>query len=839
MSILTLSCAARRKVGVLVAALALAGLTSCERSAPLEPGRVRSVALIPEASTLRPGRRMTVLAVPLDIQGNILDVPVTWQSLTPALLAVDARGEVTALAPGTGTLRATAAGVSGTLELALVNPPASRLLLSPDTLSLFLPGPSTRVQALALDSADQELVGARIHYRSDAARIAAVDDSGRVTPQAVGRSAVIAEFDGLRAERPLRVTPLPTATAPVVTAVSAAVIRPGVAFTIQGTRFGATAGANSVQVDGIAAAVTAASESEITAVLPPGSFPCTPTTTVAVQVTTAGGVGAGESLLEVAPQRSLAVGDALILGSAAASACNELREGEGRYLIALQHAGRALGAGGIAVSVEGRSGVNAPVMALTLPALPLREARADAHHALQQRNRAAAAIGRPAPPQAEAALQVPPVNGIVPVRIPNLDAPNFCSSFTPIGARTVYDGPRIAILEDTLSLRGGTPTLAGVMDATLRELGQEVESVMLPLAEGFGNPLAMDSRLDANGKIVLVVTPRMNDMLDGALLGAVVTCDFFPRAQFASSNFGEMLYLQAPTSADAGFGLGSVERWRWEIRGTIAHELKHVASFAERIVRGQPLEESWLEEATARHAEERYARARLGFGPRDDVGFSALQCEVSALAGAPGCIDAPRVLLPHFEALWDFLDTPGARSPLGPTVAGDFSFYGSAWSLLRWAMDHATLDEAAFIAQLTSSGQSGIQNLEGRSGRPWEDILAQWTLALLAETAGLSPTAPTLRFPSWDFADAFAGLCAALTPCTGGGSSRFRRARPLQPLPAAAPAWALTLRDLQPAGFVAVDVAPGALGSRRLIRVHGERGGPIPSPARLVILRVE
>lgn len=831
--------AVRRSVGIVVAAVLAAGALACDQTSPVEPGGVRSVALIPQGTTLRPGSRMTVLAAPLDAQGNVLDVPVTWQSLSPTLLSVDPAGEVTALAPGSATLRATAGGVSNTLRLSLVNPPAARITLAPEPLELSLPGPAVRLAGVALDSADGELIGAQIAWRSDAPRLATVDDSGRVTPVAVGLTEIIAELDGARAVRVVQVSPLVTPTAPTVTAVTPGVIRPGVAFTIRGARFGATPLANTVHVDGIPAAVSAATPTEITAVLPLGSFPCVPTTSVAVQVSTSGGVGAGSAVLEVAPQRRLAVGESLILDGAAASACNELVDGDGRYLVAVQHVGRALGVGGIGVSLLGRTGVDVSPLAFSVGTPAARAGTDDAHYRLQERNRQLAAQPRRSvTPEAE--LQLPPVGGIVPVRVPNLDDQNFCSSFTPIGARSVYEGPRIVILEDTLSQRFGVPTLAGQMDAVLQAVGQEAETVMLPLASRFGDPFAMDSRLDANGKIVLVVTPRLNEMQGGALLGAVVTCDFFPRAQFASSNFGEVLYLQAPTSADPGFGEGTRETWRWEIRGTIAHELKHIASFAERIVRGQPLEESWLEEATARHAEELYARARLGFGAGDDVGFDALRCEVLAPLGASDCAGTPRTLLPHFEALWDFLDAPTARSPLGPVAPGDFSYYGSAWSLLRWAMDNATLDEAAFIAQLTASGQAGVANLEARAGRSWEDLLARWTLALLAESVPpAAPTNPSLGFRSWDLSDAFAGLCAALTPCSGPGSDRFSRPRPLRSLTVPNRSWTVDVAEILPAGFVAVDVAPGVVGTRRLLRLQGLRGGPLPSAARLVVLRVQ
>jgi hypothetical protein len=466
---------------------------------------------------------------------------------------------------------------------------------------------------------------------------------------------------------------------------------------------------------------------------------------------------------------------------------------------------------------------------------------ADAHLRILEASAEAVRQARMSPQRASTpSLQIPPVNGIVQVRVPDLTSANLCNSFTTIGARTVYEGRNVAILEDTLSQRGGVPTLAGTMDALYAEIGAEFDDVAWPIAQRFGDPLIMDGRLDANGRVVLVATPRLNEMFSGAILGAVVTCDLFFRTQFASSNVGEVIYLAVPTSNAAGMAAGTRDRWRYEIRGTIAHELKHVVSFAGRVVRNQPLEESWLEEATARHAEEFFARARLGFSATGNVGYGVLDCEARALAGDPECANTPRTLMPHFEGLWDFLSASTARSPLGPTTPGDFSFYGSGWSLTRWALDHATQSEEVLLEQLTSSGQSGVANLEGRIGRSWDDILGRWALASVAEARRATATDATLRFPSWNFADVFERLCTDLGSClSASGASRFTRPYPLETVMANVPAFTVAIPDLVPGGFRAVEIAPGAPGSRRLLRLRDLSSPFLPANARLAILRVE
>lgn len=837
------------RVPALVIALAavVAAVGGCDRRVPTGPNTVRRVQLVAASDTLRPGQSLTIAALPLSATGEIIETPVMFRTLTPALLSVTAEGVVTALAPGRATLRATARGVSADLTLELVNPRAATIVVAADSLLLVLPGPALQLVAEPLDTAGDPIIGAPLRWTSDAERLAAVSATGMVTPVAVGVTTITIDVDGVEATRRVRVVPAESETSPLVSAVSPALLVPGLPFVVSGARFSANPDENLVLVDGIRALVTTASSTQLLAVLPTSGLPCTPTADVAVQVTTAGGIGAAGARLRVATQRTLAVGEALVFSTAAEAACNELVNGEGRYLAALVNTGRTLGADAVSLTLEGRAGQGAPATlqfaggsaALAGPSgssthTKLLERSADAVRVAVARR----AGGTPPP----AALQLPPPSGIVPVRVPDLAAATLCSAFTPIGARTVFAGERVVILEDTASTHASLPTLAGSIDAAITALGVEIETTLWPIIQSFGDPLVMDSRLDDNRRIAIVLTPVLNSMLGGSALGAVVSCDFFPRAQYAASNVGEVLYLQVPTSSAPGMGQGTVARWRHEIRGTVAHELKHIVGFAERIVRGQPLEEPWLEEATARHAEERYSRAISGATPAGNTTYATMQCEVRALLEAPECADTPRQVLPHLDGLWSFLEAPDAHSPLGPVSAGDDSFYGSGWSLLRWTMDHATLGEGEILLALTRSGLSGAANLEARAGRTWSDILARWALTLMNDdrAGNAAAQSPTLRLPSWALGDLFAGLCFDLGPCgrTVPIGSAFARAHPLRPVVAPA-AFSLTVRDLVPGGFVPLELGPESPGTERLLRLRGTGGGPIPAATRLAILRVE
>lgn len=814
----------------------LASLLGCEPDTPTPPGDVRRVAIVLFTDTLRPGVLLQALAVVVNGAGEVVDEPVRWQSLTPAKLTVDASGGLLALAPGVGVVRASVGRVVAERQLQLVNPPAASIVPSAESLSMNLPGATVQLAATPFDASGVEIVGAPLSWVSDAPRIASVSASGLVTPVAVGKTVVRVIVDGATREVPVRVSATPSATAPLIASVEPAVIGPGTPFTIRGSRLQPGGNGTSVYVDGFPAQLLTVNDSLITAMLSLTTLPCLPTADVAVQVSASGGVSTIGTRLQLAPQRSPAVGEALLLTGAGDLRCLEL-PGEGEYLVSILNTGRALGAGALNLSFEARTGAATPVSIRAQPSAAAMRAD-DAHLAVLEASRRAVptrSAGRVMPE-----IQVAPLGELTQVRVPNLDASNICATYRPIQARTVYAGSRVYIVEDTATRLGSTPLLTGQMDAEIQRLGAEIDNIIWPIITRFGDPLVMDGRLDGNNRIVIALTPELNAMHGGAVFGAVVTCDFFSRSQFAASNVGEMLYLQVPTlggDLDATF---AIKRWRHVVRGTVAHELKHVVGFAERIVRNLPLEEVWLDEASAQHAEELFTRALTSATSTGDTEYAAIRCEVLAARGDGSCAETPALMKPSFDGLWDFLSASASRSPLGPVTDGDFSYYGSGWSLLRWAMDHSGTPEATFTQQLTVSAQSGVANLEARSGRTWEQMLGRWSLALATDGRAESSIAdPTLRFPSWNLSSIFAGLCGDLGPCGTemATDARYSRAHPLQ---AVSPVgnFVLSVSELVPAGFQLVRVSSSAAGTRRFISLNAANGALPPSTARLAILRV-
>lgn len=859
------------RIPALVALFAAGAGVACDEPTKPDNQGVYSLSILLPSPQLRPGFMMQAVVETFDKEGNLLvDRTVKWRSLTPATLEVTDDGRLHALAPGQGRLHVSVGSVSLDTTLALVNPRIASLMLGLDTVRIFLPAGSVQLTAAARDAEGVAVLRPALVWESSAARIASISTNGRVTAEAAGMAMAIVHADAIADTTYVLVEAPFSPNAPRITGSLPVIALPGQRLVVNGERFAASPSENTVRLDGIAIPVVAASAQQITLALPPASqFACVSTGPVTLQVSTPLGIGVGLVQLQVAPQRSLALGQSIVSTGGLESRCVELLAPEGRYLITLQNGARSLGAGTKAFTLGGAGGpasgaalasvASSPTLtsyaALTAGA-PRTSAfertarRARAHAELLGKNiemgRVNESTSRTRTPARarSAALELPAVGTIHPIRVPNLDAANICGSFFAIRARAVVVTPRLIILEDTASVVDGKPTLYRTMDDLYTAIGAEFDNIVWPVLQTFGNPLVMDSRLDGNGRVVLVFTPRMNQLLGGALLAATTTCDLRQPIVHPASNVGEFVYAQVPTSAAAGSARGTRARWMSEIRGTIAHEMKHVVSYTERIVRNLPLEEDWLEEATARHAEELFARAIYGTAQLANRGYEAsLTCEVHISDLISRCPGKPRAMLPHFEALWDFLDASTARSPLGPTTTNDVSYYGSAWALTRWALDHSGIPEQAFFQALTLSGATGIANLEARSNRAWADMISEWSLAMVADDIeGVSPEMPRQTFRSWNLRSIYQGLCADLGPCLDPLTVPviYPRPYPVQPIAARPGAFTLEFPSVVAGGFAVVNLkGGGGAVPRQLIALRGYRGAPLPADARFSILRVQ
>ena len=289
----------------------------------------------------------------------------------------------------------------------------------------------------------------------------------------------------------LPICPAPNANAPSVTAIAPATLRPGALYTVTGTNFAPTPGGNLVFVDGVPVAVQTASPTQLTIALPATGFTCEPSRAAFLQVTAGGVPGGTTATLQVGVRRAFSPGQSVVVTDPAEVRCNELVPADGRWVVTPYKATRATvspaAPGAIQLSMRGLTVPAAAVGALrddpVVPAfLRAGATPPDAHFAahvdLLDRNLAALS-GAPrggAQPSVRAApgpasRDIATLGAVTSVKLPNLDAADFCVSNVPVGARTAFVGTHSIILEDTTSTASGRATLRGQMDDYFARIG--------------------------------------------------------------------------------------------------------------------------------------------------------------------------------------------------------------------------------------------------------------------------------------------------------------------------------------------------------------------------------
>jgi hypothetical protein len=598
--------------------------------------------------------------------------------------------------------------------------------------------------------------------------------------------------------------------APQVTAVGAATLVPGASVTLTGYNFNATPASNTVTIGGRAAAVTAATPTQLTV-----TVPCTASGSVAVQVTQGGKTGMPYAAPLQASQRTLAVGQSAIVTNPAQVACTEITATgtASRYYVSVYNSGTspttaanfqisgdvAAADGGVveapAASVrqpESNPGLAAPFTPTDFASLAQQRAEARhmelldknaqmfqqlrTHFARDPRMRRSTARASVAP-----AVVPPPATRTFHVSNINATAPsNICTSSYTVNANRVYYNGTIAIYEDADSTPSGFLAANNAsMQAYYNKIGDQFNSDMEPiLRNNFGDVLRRDAVTDNNGVLVALFTPIINNRFSG-VAGFVVSCDQFPNDAGAgdtntASNFGEYFYAYQPNVAGTGYSGNTADNWYRTIRSTFIHEAKHNVAYEARVENNaSSFESAWLEEGLARTSEEMWAResvyAPLAWKGNTGYGTAAnpvnIYCDVRP-SGFPECASNTRgpvsIMQRHFTSLYTQMFGSNGRllSPFGKTPSDNASyFYAISWSLIRYSVDRYGTSDAQFLTALTQSTTTGTTNLAGTAGVPLDQLLGGWTLALAADDyPGMPATNPDPQFATWNFRNIYAGL---------------------------------------------------------------------------------
>ncbi|HYW31486.1 MAG TPA: IPT/TIG domain-containing protein, partial [Gemmatimonas sp.] len=667
-----------------------------------------------------------------------------------------------------------------------------------------------------------------------------------------GLTSVKASVDGITARLSVVVSP----AAPEVTRVLPDTVLPGGTMTVEGANFALLSDAVVLTVGGHKAVITGISGTRIDAILPAAGIPCSPTAMQSVKVSVASAIATSTVVLRTATQVALARGQSANVLDADATRCTEIVAPTGsshaKYVVTVINTSltaaattgfelRGNGTGALAgrtatapaaAMMSAKAWTAGSPSAFSLPAQSFQSASAalsgerDHDEHLEAQRTLSRSYGSPASVWS-ALRKSAATSKAIGVAASQARAGtgdtvmmkalySSCGRGADIRARVVYSGSRAVVLEDVAAPR------AGQMDSEYQAIGAEFDAVQYPLLLGkIGDPLAMNDAMNGDGRVTMLFTRYVNDSLPG-IAGYVTACNFYPKGTFAASNEDEVFYARVASGGE------SPDEWRRSMRSTVVHEAKHLASFAERFARGTPFEESWLEESTARIAEEMYSRTFANGGHwKGNVGYTAVRCEVLR------CDDRPLMMWKHFSVLHQYYRGIDTLTPIGAAANGDFTYYASGWSLVRWAADQYATDEGAWIKALVRGGQlTGLANLASIAGRSPMEMLADWSLAnAVDDLPGFAPQRPQLSMPSWNTADVMGGLAATYP-------SMFVAA-PLKARAMTFGSFSLPVTRLR-AFSSSYFTFEGAQGGSQLVELRGEGGAVLPAGSlRVAVVRVE
>lgn len=204
----------RRVVG---AALALT-LVQCSESAPTTP-EVASVEITAASPSVRLGNTLALTVQLRDAAGGIVNTrAIVWSSSAPSVATVSSTGVVSALAPGTARIAASAFGRSGIFSVTVLPREVARVQLLPTAISLRV-GTTATVQARAFDADNELLTDRPITWSSSNPAIATVSGSGLVTAVAEGTATISATSEGRSGQAAVSVTLAPVATVSIAPSV--------------------------------------------------------------------------------------------------------------------------------------------------------------------------------------------------------------------------------------------------------------------------------------------------------------------------------------------------------------------------------------------------------------------------------------------------------------------------------------------------------------------------------------------------------------------------------------------------------------------------------------------
>jgi adhesin/invasin len=170
---------------------------------------VRWVGITPTADTANAvGDTIQLAVTATDARGNaLLGAPTTWSSTDTAVASVDSAGTVVARGGGATAIMVTIGGKSARTHVYVQQTPAG--VQVGDSTFRVPEGERGKTVAQVVDPRGHEIPGLVARWKSADPSIAAIDSLGNATGIAPGRTSLLASYNGLVAQLPVEVYPVP------------------------------------------------------------------------------------------------------------------------------------------------------------------------------------------------------------------------------------------------------------------------------------------------------------------------------------------------------------------------------------------------------------------------------------------------------------------------------------------------------------------------------------------------------------------------------------------------------------------------------------------------------
>ncbi len=508
--------------------------------------------------------------------------------------------------------------------------------------------------------------------------------------------------------------------APAIGSIQPAGATAGQTVTINGNNFSPVAEENAVLFGGLKGTVLSADPTRLTVNVPR----CVPTRSVDVRVligAVASGAVSFQATAASVPPLQLARGEARLFTDPADLSCLRLPTQAGTTFLVIPH--NAAQAPGFAMPFELRAIVGGGVITAPEPLVASQGARpfnaSDWELALRARERQ---LQRDQPdallrPQV-APLQVQPEIG----ERRNFNVLTADNESVEITAEVKAISARAIMYQDLDAPANGFTT------ADFDLFGSIFDDPIYPTdVQVFGQP----SDVDANGKIMILFTPKVNALTprdeNSFIAGYFYGCDLVAVSRCADSNRAEIFYSMVPDPDGRFSGRRTKTTVLRTVPGILAHEFQHMIHFARK---NDSLDELWLSEGLAHAAE-------------DIVG------DVFAARG-----DTARAIdfkLPNFSRAHLYLGKIAETGLIVGAAPGTLELRGGGWLFTKYVMGH--YGGQALLGRLTTSPRSGVANVTAETGQAWSTLLSQFAVAVWADGAPElqgATLAPRLTFPDFD-----------------------------------------------------------------------------------------